>query len=76
MLGERACVDAVYSGYLLVFEPLGERAVGLPVGVVPRVVLRYDGAAVYAVALVVFADVVFLALWRYAVVAEDGVGGD
>ncbi len=75
MLGEGTRVDSVDAGDFFFVKPLGQGAVGLPVGVVKGIVLSHYGTGVYVAALVVFADVVFLATRRDAVVAEYGIGG-
>ena len=76
MLRERTGVYAIDPGNLFLAEPLGQRAVGLPVGVLPRIVLGHDGTAMDARAFIVLADIVFLAPWGHSVVSENGIGGD
>ncbi len=74
MFGEGSGVDAVYSRDFFFFEPVGEAPVRLPVARFPSVVLGYDRLAVYMLAFVVFAYIVFFAAWRDSVIAKNRIG--
>ena len=76
MAGKGAGVDSVYSGDMLLLEPVAERPHGLPVRVVIAVVLSHNGAGMDMVAFKKFADLLLLPFGRNAIVAEDGVCGN
>ena len=76
VLGEGTGINAVQTCHLLLAQPVAKSAVGQPVGVLPGIVLGDDGAAVYARALEILAQVGAASLRGHAVIAEQRKGGD
>ena len=74
VLCKRARVHAVYAGYFLLLEPVGKTSVSLPVAMVPRIILCHDSLAVYMLAFVVFADIIFFSARGHSVITEYRIG--
>ena len=76
MLRQLSGVYSVDSGDVLLLEPVGKAAVGLPVAVLPRIILSHDCLAMDVVALIVFAHIILFTPGRNAVISKYGIGGN
>ncbi len=70
MLGESPGVNTIYPRDTLLVKPHCKRPVGLPMGMIKRIILSYNGPAMYVVALIILAHIILLSVGRDSIVSQ------